>query len=148
MAFPSPEGSLQTDLKLVFNDQMVMFTCDKGEGSLGTVPGQLCRTPTQGDTESFSAAGQETQSFSLPPAWDHALRAGLGQFHSPWCGKIPPESPAYPKDCGKAGGMQTSATESLGRLGMAAWVWPACSLGITATAALACPASNAFLASA
>lgn len=62
---------------------MVMFMCDKGEGGSGAVPGQLCSpTPTHGDTESFSAAGQETQSFSLPPAWDHALRAELGQFLS------------------------------------------------------------------
>lgn len=62
---------------------MVMFTCDKGEGGAGAVPGQLCSpTPTHGDTESFSAAGQETQCFSLPPAWDHVLRAELGQFLS------------------------------------------------------------------
>lgn len=82
MAFPSPEGSLANSCKprLVLNDQMVTFTCDRGEGGSGAVPQQLCsQTPTQGDTKSFSAAGQQTQCFSFLPAWDHALRAEPGQ---------------------------------------------------------------------
>lgn len=125
---------------------MVIFTCDKGKGGSGAVPGQLCsRTPTQGDTKSFSAAGQETQSFSLLPAG--TTHSGLSWASSALHGVGGSRQRAQPTPkTEKAGGVQARATECLGCQRMAAWVCPAHSLGITATAAVACPAPNAFLA--
>lgn len=96
---------------------MVIFTCDRGEGGSGAMPGQLCsQAPTQGVTESFSTAGQETKCLSLPPAsglsWASSALPGVGRSHQ--------RAQPSPKTEGKQGEMQTRATECLGHLGMAA----------------------------